>query len=160
MMSNENNGLVNYALVKFHIVFAMTYLVIVMLMGLIYSLQLLQINPLPELFWLSPRQVWNGTRLPVLGVDTVDPPPVFARAVAVGRRWAIRAGCPGRMRRAGGDRLSRPQTPGTGNRPAHMRRLGLPRVAGLSAPRPSRRPPLRPPPGAPRAPGPGGRRSP
>ena len=54
MMSNENKGLVNYTLVKFHIIFAMTYLVIVMLMGLIYSLQLLQLNPLPEWSWLSP----------------------------------------------------------------------------------------------------------
>jgi cytochrome c oxidase cbb3-type subunit 1 len=57
MMENENNGLVNYALVKFHIFFAVTYLVIVMLMGLIYSLQLLQWNPLPEWFWLSPGRL-------------------------------------------------------------------------------------------------------
>ena len=57
MMSNENTGLVNYSLVKFHIFFAMTYLVVVMLMGLIYSLQLLQLNPLPALSWLSPGRL-------------------------------------------------------------------------------------------------------
>ncbi|MGD8833502.1 MAG: cbb3-type cytochrome c oxidase subunit I [Desulfobacteraceae bacterium] len=57
MISNENNGLVNYALVKFHLAWAVLYLLIVLTLGVVYSLQLLNLNPLPEWFWLSPGRL-------------------------------------------------------------------------------------------------------
>ncbi len=56
-MTEERSSMINYTLVKFHIGFAMLYLAIVMLGGLLFSLQFLNLYPFPGIDFLSPGRV-------------------------------------------------------------------------------------------------------
>lgn len=56
-MSEERGGIVSYPLVRFHIVFSMLYLGIVLLGGLLYSLQFIGLYPLPGIEIFSPGRI-------------------------------------------------------------------------------------------------------
>ena len=56
-MTDGKSGVVNYSLVKFHIGFSMLYLGIVMLGGLLYSLQFIGLYPFSGIEFLSPGRI-------------------------------------------------------------------------------------------------------
>lgn len=56
-MAEERSSIVNYSLVKFHIGFSMLYLLIVLLGGLLYSLQFIGLYPFAGIEFLSPGRI-------------------------------------------------------------------------------------------------------
>ncbi len=56
-MTEERNSIINYTLMKFHIGFAMLYLGVVLLGGLLYSLQFIHLYPLSGIEIFSPGRI-------------------------------------------------------------------------------------------------------